>query len=297
MERYVVQSLELHLLFLRIMKEHSFFLEAAFVAKDTKYIREADSYKRAFEALLSDVVRISNGLIRKNVLESQEIVTPYTFEVEKQTQFLTGISINSNITLIEQKLNSSLCYDITPNLVRQVKFINQRTLKLLNGLIYFKERILDEVLKCCLFTANYPLLIRHILREAKLYYSYIEELENSGDIECENMRETELFWNQIMMEHALFIRGLLDPTESELISTANDFANEYALLLEEARSATDATMESLTLRTIQETEKYSDFKEAGTKGLSNCEIESIILPLLADHVLREANHYLRLLKS
>ena len=31
--QFVQQSLDLHLFFLRIMKEHSFFLEAAFVAK------------------------------------------------------------------------------------------------------------------------------------------------------------------------------------------------------------------------------------------------------------------------
>ena len=40
-----------------------------------------------------------------------------------------------------------------------------------------------------------------------------------------------------------------------------------------------------------------DFKAAGAKGITGCDIRSIILPLLADHVLREANHYLRLLKK
>lgn len=43
----------------------------------------------------------------------------------------------------------------------------------------------------------------------------------------DNIRETELFWNQIMMEHALFIRGLLDPTECELLETADMFAGDY----------------------------------------------------------------------
>ncbi len=38
------------------------------------------------------------------------------------------------------------------------------------------------------------------------------------------MVKVELFWDQIMMEHSLFIRGLLDPSEKELISTANQFA-------------------------------------------------------------------------
>uniref|UniRef100_UPI0032605C1B DUF2935 domain-containing protein n=1 Tax=Clostridium sp. NkU-1 TaxID=1095009 RepID=UPI0032605C1B len=47
----------------------------------------------------------------------------------------------------------------------------------------------------------------------------------------------------------------------------------------------------------KKTEKYRDFKEAGTKGINECKIRSIILPLLADHVLRESNHYIRLLRQ
>ena len=38
------------------------------------------------------------------------------------------------------------------------------------------------------------------------------------------------------------------------------------------------------------------FPILGTKGIVCCEVSSIILPLLADHVLREANHYLRILE-
>ena len=98
-----------------------------------------------------------------------------------------------------------------------------------------------------------------------------------------------------MMEHALFIRGLLDPTENDLINTANDFANEYDMLLEDVDKALD--INNLTEKSYQETLKYRDFKEAGLKGIDNYEIKSIIVPLLADHVLREANHYLRILKD
>lgn len=56
-------------------------------------------------------------------------------------------------------------------------------------------------------------------------------------------------------------------------------------------------MNALTRKTLKTTEQYRDFKVAGTKGITGCEIRSVILPLLADHVLREANHYLRLLKQ
>ena len=45
------------------------------------------------------------------------------------------------------------------------------------------------------------------------------------------------------------------------------------------------------------TQKFRDFKRAGVEGIETCRIKSIILPLLADHFLREANHYLRLLED
>ena len=56
-------------------------------------------------------------------------------------------------------------------------------------------------------------------------------------------------------------------------------------------------MPSVTSDTLMETIKLRDFKQAGTKGIVDCKIKSIILPLLADHVLREANHYIRLLNE
>ena len=173
--------------------------------------------------------------------------------------------------------------------------INRRALRLLDGLIDFKENILDEVKRGRIFTFNYPLLIEHILREAKLYRATVAELMGGRILSCHDLKKTEEFWNQIMMEHALFIRGLLDPTEEELICTADNFAADFKRLLEASAAANNRMMgdgASLAL-----TQKLRDFKQAGVEGIEACKIKSIILPLLADHVLREANHYIRLLKE
>lgn len=296
-EKYITLSLELHLFFGRIMKEHSLFLEAGFTPKNTKLSKEAEHYKVSFEKLLLDTVKLSNGRIRESVIDSGEIVTEYTLEAEKKTQYYTGIDINHKITLMERDLECKTTNSIDTRVVNNIKNLNARALKLLDGLIDFKMRILDGMLCCELFTVNYPLLIEHIIREAKLYRSYVKELQGNKDIDKENIREVELFWDQIMMEHSLFIRGLLDPTENELISTSNKFANEFSELIKEADDATEMTMASVTSDTLMQTIKIRDFKKAGTKGIVDCEIRSIILPLLADHVLREANHYIRLLNN
>ena len=296
MSNYVRLSLELHLFFARIMKEHAIFLQAGFMPKNTEYIQEAMLYKRKFKKLLSDAVELSNCIISNNVLDSGEIVTNFTYGAERKTEELTGIKIDSNITLKELNLNSNYYYEM-PEIHECVCYLNDTTITLLNGLINFKERLLNDVLRCRVFTANYPLLIEHIIREAKLYRRYVIMLQRGENINCQDMKEVELFWNQIMMEHALFIRGLFDPTENELIITADNFAKDYQNLINEAKNMTDKTIQSITDKTIAETQKYIEFKTAGTEGIRNCEIRSIILPLLADHVLREANHYFRILKN
>ena len=54
---------------------------------------------------------------------------------------------------------------------------------------------------------------------------------------------------------------------------------------------------NLIADSLAETKKFRDFKTAGVKGIENCQIHSLILPLLADHVLREANHFIRILEN
>ncbi len=293
---YVTLSLETHLFFARIMKEHALFLKAGFPCKDEEWIQRAEHFRQQFEALLSDVVKISNGRINSPILESNELTTEFTLDAEKRTECLSGIPINTEITRTEQQLHSENCMNINREIVRMVQQINERSICLLNGLIIFKENILKEMDNGRLFTFNYPLLVEHILREAKLYRSTISDLMSNPQRSYKSLLGTEDFWNQIMMEHALFIRGLLVPSEEELVKMAQDFAMDYRKLINTAQEQHSLVAFNTTEKSLNKTLEYRDFKAAGTKGILNCEIDSIIIPLLADHVLREANHYIRILK-
>lgn len=300
MENYATLSIETHLFFARIMKEHALFLEAGFPCKDEKWIKKADWFKEQFEDLLRGVVEIADGRINREFEKSGEMVTEFTVPAEKRTECLTGVKIDSRITEKQQKLREGCRREDNwenREINRRIHEINDQAVWLLDGLIEFKECILEGVSDCKLFNANYPLLIKHIIREAKLYRSTVEELMQNRRVSYKNLRETEQFWNQIMMEHALFIRGLLDPSEEELIDTADEFATDYKKLLEMAKRRDFRAMDEMTRKSLEETLKYRDFKTAGAEGILDCKIASIILPLLADHVLREANHYIRILES
>ncbi len=133
------------------------------------------------------------------------------------------------------------------------------------------------------------------MREAKFYMRMLECLNNRRDIlGPSNLIDQEVFWNRQMAEHAKFIEGLLDPTEETLIDSARMFGKEFDELTILSKQATQRTFDitGTTTDSISAMKRLWEFMIAGTEGLPECRIKSIIIPLLGDHVLREANHYL-----
>lgn len=297
-QEYVVSSLELHLFFARIMKEHALFLKVGFLPPGAGLAREAERFLRQFDALLSRAVALSDCVVRQRVLDAGELVTEFTDCAERQTQRLTGTAIDRSLTARELCLTGRRPDDALragSALTAQVRRLNRDGLSLVGGLIRYKMQLLRRLNRCALFTANYPLLVEHILREARLYRENLLRLEGMCSDDIDDLRDSEFFWDRIMMEHAMFIRGLLDPSEEALIDTADDFAGDYRRLLDASAAANDRVLDSA--ESLALTKRFRDFKRAGVEGIEDCEIRSIILPLLADHVLREANHYIRLLEE
>ena len=294
---FVRESLELHLFFGRIMKEHSIFLEAGFVTKDAAYAQQADIFMCQFAGVLQEAVVLANGAVSIDALNSGESITDKTLRAEQITQELSGINIESAITMEELKL-SPYAGVIQLPLEAQVTALNQKAIDLTKALVQFKTNILEGMLQLKLFTFNFPLLIIHIRREALFYIQHLERLQRHMVVDyVQEAVEEEKFWNRQMAEHAQSISHLLDPTESNLIAKANNFVGRFDRLehISQGGGQSTLTLGQLTGETITATLALRDFKAAGTEGLLTCKIKSIIIPLLADHVLREANHYLRIL--
>lgn len=289
---YVRLSIELHLFFDRIMKEHSFFLEAAFMEKNSNLKKVARDFRKAFDEILKNVISLADGNVSDSLLSSSEIVTKNTIDAETKSSTLSGSFIDTDITNKELSLRSGNI-NTSQEMINNISNINKYTLPLVENLIQFKNDLLSNVLACKLYTTNYPLLISHIMNEAKMYYSLLSKVENRNLFMQKEIYEQELFWNNIMKEHAEFIRGLLDPSEEELIFTADKYAQEYNNIIKNYSNNPNY----LTNASLDETIKFRNFKLAGEEGILNCKVKGIIIPLLADHVLREANHFIRILEN
>lgn len=295
-KEFIQMSLELNLFFGRIMKEHMIFIETGLLVINSSLILEGDQLKKSFEKILEETIAISKGAVSQNVLDSNELVTQLTLNSEVMSENNTGICINKEITLAELELMSDPAFNFTSTLEMKVDNINTRAINLVMEVIKYKEKVLTQLLNCEIYANLYSLLVDHILREAKFYLKALEDIQKRVK-PANGILEQEIFWDTIMKEHALFIRGLLDPTEIDLFNTANSFGLKFDELIEKTKEAKEGDIPEITEETIETTTEIRDFKTTGTEGLLDCKIKAMAYPLLGDHILREANRYIRVLNA
>ncbi|MBU5256095.1 DUF2935 domain-containing protein [Tissierella praeacuta] len=293
-KEFIQSSLETNLFFQRIIKEHMFFIQVNLPSVNSSEINEANLLKKSFEAVLAETVIFSNCAVRNEVLQSNEIVTPFTLRAEEISSQLSGASLNTEITEAEYDLRTDPNFNYTEWLEEKLYNINMRSINLLEEAIDFSKKLLSSRLQCKIFITLYPHLIEHTIRESELYMEILKNLQNKNLPDITICNELN-FWNHIMEDHAEFIDGLLDPTEEDLKEIAEALAETFEKILD--KKCNKNNEKEILDKSLKATQEIIDFKKASTEGLLACKIKSIIIPLLGDHVLREANHYLRILKE
>ncbi|CAM3599420.1 MULTISPECIES: DUF2935 domain-containing protein [Brevibacillus] len=170
----------------------------------------------------------------------------------------------------------------------------------------FKRKVLELIIHCKILGNNFPLLVDHVSREAAYFMKRLEQL-NTGTLDPlpDAVINENVFFLKIMADHAKFINHLLDPSERKLVEQARDFSHDFDQLLFQAIDLDSMRPESLTQPLLDQfvdqnrvsVRQLRDFKKTAYELIEACRIKSIIPPLLADHVFREASHFLEILDS
>lgn len=189
--------------------------------------------------------------------------------------------------------------------VPAVRALNEESIQLTKRLVDYKTHLLLMMLRCELGGFNFPLLIDHIRREALYFIDHLESLQRGETVNpVTSLTLEEVFWTRIMADHSKFIVHLLDPSERQLVERAEEFSEEFDELrfqasdFESFLSINPIFVPSLgrfTRGVIAETIELRDFKAQARDLIARCEIVSLIPELLADHVFREAQHFLEIL--
>lgn len=186
--------------------------------------------------------------------------------------------------------------------VAQVRRLNEESIELVQGFRNFKRNLLILIINCKVHGFNFPLLVDHIAREAEYFMRTLQKF-NQGILDPiqDAIISENVFWLKIMMEHSRFIASLLDQSERNLVRAALKFGDDFEVLLNQARDVetmlyqkqpTYPIIGRMNKESETATAELRDFKKAGLELIKSCQIRNVINPLLADHVVREAEHFL-----
>ncbi len=269
---FINESLRQNLFWLRILKEHAIFIRLGLPCDQCALIAEAEKLEKAFDQLFNEAKRISR-------------------------------------------------HPTVPEVVK----LNNDAILLTTAIIDFKSRVLRLIICCKITTGfNHPLLIDHIRREAIFFRANLALLQKGVTVNViENLIQLELFWMRIMADHSKFILSYLDQSERRFIELAEQFSDRFDQLrlhaqdfesmlvpqafenslLDDAEEKVKkpkvfgaglpkpfviGSLERFTGEVIDATKELRDFKATALELIEKCQVLSIISPLLADHVLREA---------
>lgn len=183
-----------------------------------------------------------------------------------------------------------------------IKAFNEEVYSAASHIWAFKRKVLGLILQCKMPGANnFPLLVDHTSREANYFRNRLVEL-NTGRLEPlpDAIIDENVFFLRIMADHAKFIGHLLDPSERQLVEQARSFSNDFDTLLFQAVDLESMRPQSQTIPLLDQfldenrvsVKSLRDFKKTARDLIEACRIKSIIHPLLADHVFREAERFL-----
>lgn len=189
-----------------------------------------------------------------------------------------------------------------PQTEEAVRKLNEDSIQLVYGFRNFKRNLLILIVNCKISGFNFPLLVEHIAREAEYFMNSLQKF-NQGILEPiqDAIIHENVFWLRIMMEHSRFISALLDQSERNLVNTARKFGDDFEVLLNQARDVesmlyrkqpTYPIIGKMNQDSENAAEEIRDFKKSGLQMIQACQIRNVINPLLADHVVREAEHFL-----
>lgn len=235
--------------------------------------------------------------------------------IMKEHSFFLGLGFRAEDTMLKKEADHfyrvfedierrvhSFTLDVDPNTIKQ---FNRDVHSAVCHIWVFKRKVLGLILSCKLpGQTNFPLLVDHVSREANYFRNRLEEL-NRGQLEplYDAIIDENVFFLRIMGEHAQFIGHLLDPSERKLTEQAREFSNDFDQLLVQARDVESMRPQSQTVPLLNQfldqnrvsVKSLRDFKKTARDLIEQCKIKSIIHPLLADHVFREAERFLEII--
>lgn len=188
---------------------------------------------------------------------------------------------------------------------KKLTYVLRCAIPLLKDFLLFQQNLLAQILCCRQKGWLFPLLVDHMIREnlyaLKLFEMFLDQLQCMGKIKrCYVSKPQEnLFWVEIAENHAQFVSHMTDPSERNVIDTAQTFQTEFDQLYLQGRDyvsmlrgRTDypPAFERYFTDVRKATCRFRDFLKLAEELIRQCQLLGVMPASLADHLRRETEY-------
>lgn len=293
---YARETIESGLFYLRTIREFCTAIQLSFLSNNQNYIDTAEDFGKRYEEL--GKIAIKYGKISKLAYDSQIFVTDYTLDTELLTEKLFDIDLNTDLTVEEKKVEIGDISEPSNEDIEKLNILNARALILTRNFVDFLKEIYSEIDRNNLFGYVYLDLIDYMKDESNLYIRILERIQNRETIDPLFVTDYIYRYQLVMRDTAIFLRGLCDPTNSDVVDTFALFVNTFQNLSIEYKEAilSPESQKSLNERTSEAVDQYRKFLSNVIQRVLNAELHFLINPTFLDNVYTEANYFSYLLE-
>lgn len=289
------QSLVNHIYFAGSIRSFCSTIGLTFFKNNDSYIDRAIALGYRASDIINKTILLMNREIATAVVENDVYITPYTKDLDLLTQKLFEISLVIQIDKDLQILRDRGDVAFDDELIAKVNDLNQEAMGLISDFKAFCQEIKMKLDGGELFSYLYPDFFSYMYDEISVYGRDIERILSRKDYTDFYLSEYTYYFNELLRESALYIRGFLDTKDQDIFDMASYYINTFANLTEKYLKKTD-TNTNLSVEAEKLVINYQKFVTDVIDKLLKAKISFITPPITLDNFLTNINVYLFILK-
>ena len=288
------ESLSNHIYFAGSIRSFCSTIGLTFFKNNQDYIERAIVLGYRATDIINNTILLMNKELASEVISSNVYITPYTKDLKLLTQKLFDIDLKIQVDNDLKLLNSREEIEFNENFMKKIEDLNNKSLGLINDFKSFCSEIKTKLDNGELFSYLYPDFFNYMYDEISVYGRDIERIKSKKDYTDFYLNEFIYYFNELLRESSLYIRGFLDTKENDIFDMASFYANSFANLTEKYLKNKNDDLRGETEKLVISYQKYIiDIIEK----LLEAKISFITPPITLDNFLTNVNVYLFILKD
>ena len=288
------ESLVNHIFFAGTIRRFCTVIGLTFFRNNQDYINRAIELGYRATDIINPTLEYMNSELAREVLLNGVYITKYSKNIDILTEQLFGVNLLSQIDKDINILNTrgEVVYDDL--MMGNIYKLNMEAIKLVNDFKEFCLEIKTKLNTQELFSYLYSNIFDYMYNELSVYGRDLQRIISKMDYTDFYLSEYTYYFNNLLRDSALYIRGFLDTIYQDIFDIASFYVDAFSDVIESyLKNKNDLSLNNRIYELVSE---YKVFIVSIIERLLNDKISLITPPVLLDNFLMNVNVYLFILK-